>query len=406
MASRSLGVWLHGAHVAEISTTGPGQVICRYTREAQERWPGGVPLLSCSLPLASTRYRDAGLWFRGLLPEGRALQAMAGRARAPTYDTYSMLARFGRDVAGAVVVADEAPGPRPGAVEPYRADGLEEEVAGLEDRPLALHDDSELSLAGLQNKLLLVGLDGGWGRPIGGRPSTHILKAEDRRYPGLITMEAGCLRLARAVGLTAVDVTVETFADIDCLIVSRFDRRIVDGTVVRVHQEDACQALARDPEANGRRGTYEGSGGPTWAEVAGLLDRYAESPLEELARLAGAVAFTVAIGNADAHGRNIAFIHEPTGFIRLAPLYDTVPTVLWPKLPDRAAMRVNGRIGLAEVTVDDIVAEARAWRLDPKRAGAAAVSTLQGLLAAVEADDGLPEPLAAHVQGRCRQLLG
>jgi serine/threonine-protein kinase HipA len=362
--------------------------------------------LSCSLPLASSRYREAGLWFRGLLPEGKALQAMADRARVPTYDTYGMLARFGRDVAGAVAIAEEDPGPRPGGVEPYTADGLEEEVAGLEDRPLALYDDSELSLPGLQNKLLLVELDGGWGRPIGGRPSTHIVKAEDRRYPGLITMEAGCLRLARAVGLTAVDVTVETYANIDCLIVSRFDRRIVDGSAVRVHQEDACQALARDTEANERRGKYEASGGPTFAEVADLLDRYAETPLEELPRLVSAIAFTVAIGNADAHGKNIAFIHEPTGFIQLAPLYDTVPTVLWPKLPVRAAMRINGRIGLAEVTLDDIVAEARRWRLDSNKAEAAAASTLQGLLAAVEADDDLPEPLGAYVQGRCHQLLG
>jgi serine/threonine-protein kinase HipA len=406
VASRKLDVWLHGTRVAELTTRGPGQITCRYTKEAQERWQGGVPLLSCSLPLASTRYHDSGRWFRGLLPEGRALQAMAERARVPAYDTFGMLARFGRDVAGAVIIAEEDSGPRPGDVEAYTTDALEEEVAGLEDRPLALHDDSELSLPGLQNKLLLIELDGRWGRPIGGRPSTHILKAEDRRYPGLITMEAACLRLARAVGLTAVEVAVETFADIDCLIVSRFDRRIVDGTVVRVHQEDACQALGRDPESNHGRGKYEANGGPSLAEVADLLDRYAKTPLEELPRLISAVTFTVAIGNADAHGKNLAFLHDPTGFIQLAPLYDTVPTALWPKLPTRAAMRISGRVGLAEVTLEDIVAEARAWRLDSSQAETAAVSTLRGLLAAVEADAGLPEPLALHVVDRCYQLLG
>lgn len=101
-------------------------------------------------------------------------------------------------------------------------------MGGLEDRPLAIYDDSELSLAGLQHKLLLVATEDGWGRPVGGRPSTHILKLEDRRYPGMVTLEAACLRLARAIDLTTVDVSVERFSELDCLIVSRFDRA-VDG---------------------------------------------------------------------------------------------------------------------------------------------------------------------------------
>ncbi len=97
MVDRRLGVWLHGALVAEIISKGPGRITCRYTTEAQEEWPGGTPPPSCSLPVSSKRYRDAGAWFQGLLPEGRALQAMADRARVPTYYTFGMLARFGRD---------------------------------------------------------------------------------------------------------------------------------------------------------------------------------------------------------------------------------------------------------------------------------------------------------------------
>lgn len=405
MADRRLGVWLHGGLVAEITSKGPGKITCRYTTDAQEEWPGGTPLLSCCLPVSSKRHRDAGTWFRGLLPEGQALQAMADRARVPTYDTFGMLARFGRDVAGAAVIADHDPGPRPGDVEAYTAATLDDEVAGLEDRPLALHDDSELSLPGLQNKLLLVELAEGWGRPVGGRPSTHILKVEDRRYPGLVTAEAACLRLAKAVGLTSVDVVVERFAGIDCLIVSRFDRRTVDGRVERVHQEDACQALSRNPEAQQGRGKYEAHGGPSFAEIADLIDRYAQDPLAELSRLVSVVAFTVAIGNADAHGKNVAFLHDPPGSIRLAPLYDTVPTTLWPQLPGRGAMRVNGRTSLADVTFDDIVAEAARWRLDSARAEAAALDTLHILPSAVEGQSGVPDPLADRINDRCDRLL-
>lgn len=85
-----------------------------------------------------------------------------------------MLARFGRDVAGAAVVSEHEPAPRKGYVEAYDHPGLAAEVAGIGEHPLALHDDSELSLAGLQDKLLLVGTGTGWGR--------GLLEAADRSH--------------------------------------------------------------------------------------------------------------------------------------------------------------------------------------------------------------------------------
>src|SRR5581483_9097662 len=188
-------------------------------------------------------------------------------------DTYHLLARFGRDVAGALVIGD--PPKRRGHVEPYTPETLEAEVAELPGRPLGLHDDSELSVAGIQNKLLLVRLEnGGWGRPVHGHPSTHILKLDDARHPGLVDAEASCLRIARAIGLTTIDPELVTIGEQRCLIVERFDRVTVDGSVARIHQEDVCQALARDPEAARGRGKYERFGGPSLVEVAGLLESW------------------------------------------------------------------------------------------------------------------------------------
>src|SRR3954452_24623645 len=109
MAKRPpLGVWLYGRQVAELTSKQPGEVSCRYTEEALDNWPGSTPLLSCSLPL-ETRRLAAGHYFRGMLPEGQHLQAMATAAKVPTYDTFGMLERFGRDVAGAAVVAHSDP---------------------------------------------------------------------------------------------------------------------------------------------------------------------------------------------------------------------------------------------------------------------------------------------------------
>ena len=404
MAKREpLGVYLYGHRVANLTTTGrPGDISCAYTDEALTLWPGNTPLLSCSLPLAARRQRATN-YFKGMLPEGRHLQALASAAKIPTYDIYGMLARYGRDVAGAAVIAVDDPGPRPGEAIPYTLDELAEEVAGLEDRPLAIYDDSELSIPGLQHKLLLVRTDDCWARPAGGRPSTHILKVEDRRYPGLVSMEAACMRLARHVGLTDVDVELMTFDGTDCLVVSRFDRFTDDdGNVGRIHQEDSCQALNRDPEANQGQGKYEHAGGPRLSQLAEILDRHAANPVDELVRLAAAVVFNTVVGNADAHGKNMSFLHVSPGVVELAPLYDVVPTALWPRLPTRAAMSVNGQTQLAKIAIDELIAEATRWSLDVELAHRVVTETVSQMMAGL---DNLPDQLATLVEARASAFL-
>jgi serine/threonine-protein kinase HipA len=401
-----LHVWLYGTRVAVLTSTRPGEVICRYTADAVDRWDLNTAVLSCSLPLTRTARRDAGRYFRGLLPEGTALLALASAAGVPTFDTFGMLARFGRDVAGALVIADSEGEPRAGHAELYPRGALDAEVADLEENPLALHDDSELSLAGLQNKMLLVATPQGWARPVSGYPSTHILKVEDRRYPGLVSKEAAALHLARTLGLTTVTATVETFAGLPCIIVSRFDRAVGSpgeaGVVgsTRIHQEDSCQALGRDADAARGRGKYEGGGGPSFADVAELLTTFADDPRRELLRLLAVATFTVAIGNADAHGKNLALLHTSPGVVELAPLYDTVPTMLWPQLRADAAMTINGVTRLDRVTGDDLVEEAARWRLPATAARDVVSATIEQLVAAV-VDDAVLADLAELVKRRC-----
>lgn len=205
-----------------------------------------------------------------------------------------MCARYGRDTAGALVIAEEFPGARPGSAVLYADGQLAQELLELGDHPLGVHDDSELSIAGLQDKLLLVATEDGWARPVGGSPSTHILKVDDRRHRGLINAEAACLRLARELGITSVEVEETTLADQACLIVSRFDRRVdAHGIVTRTHQEDVGQALACDPVGPSGRGKYESGGGPTLRRVAGLLDSDATDPLGQLDLLVAIVTFTI-----------------------------------------------------------------------------------------------------------------
>ncbi len=400
-----LGVWLDGVRVAELRPRKPWDLRCHYSSEALDRWPGLSPVLSCSLPL-QRRALAAGVFASGLLPEGRHRQALSAELGVAVNDTHALLRRFGRDVAGALAIATEEPTRREQGIVPYTTSSLEEEVFELSERPLAIHDDSELSIAGLQDKLLLVEIgEGRWGRPIHGAPSTHILKADDPLRPGLVAAEAECLRLARELGLTTVDAQLLQIAERACLLVSRFDRTILpDGGVARVHQEDACQALARDPEASRGRGKYEDAGGPMLREIAALLDRYAADPTRELDRLLQVATFTVAIGNADAHGKNLALLHPTAETVALAPLYDTVPTALWPKLRTRAAMSVGGRRELAAITVEDLLAEAASWRLDRSAARATVLATSERLRSAAMSLDPA-SPVARLVAERTSALL-
>jgi serine/threonine-protein kinase HipA len=324
----------------------------------------------------------------------------------PSNDIYSLLRRFGRDVAGALVIATEEPSERTPEAIPYTHDLLEQEVIDLPDRPLAIHDDSELSIAGLQDKLLLVRMpDGGWGRPAYGYPSSHILKVDDPLRPGLVAAEAECLKLAARAGLTNVEVELDTIAERPCLVVSRFDRRIdADETVRRIHQEDLCQALARSPNAARGRGKYQDAGGPSLREAADLLDRYAAKPQDQLDRLLAATTFTVLIGNADAHGKNLALLHSTPETVELAPLYDTVPTVLWPKLRKRGAMSIAGRWDLGSITVESLLDEAGAWRHPRERARTVVIETAERLReAALELGTG--SELARYVIERSERLL-
>lgn len=405
-----LAVWLHGQEVATITrASADGRHIdLRYTKAALALAPRNTPLLSCSLPLRSRRL-DATHFLAGLLPEGEALRAMADLAEVATVDTFGLLARFGRDVAGAVVITEPGVDPtvRTAGLEPYGPGELAAAVTELPDRPLDLHDDSELSLPGLQDKLLLVATPGGWARPRGGHASTHILKLDDARHEGLVDAEAACLRLARAVGLTTVDVVVETIAGRRCLIVSRFDRTAGPHGPARVHQEDLCQAMGTDLRAQRGRGKYASAGGPDLEDAARLLDRHAADPLAQLEQLVRAVAFTVAIGNADAHGKNVAFVHPAPGEIELAPLYDTVPTVLWPSLRRDPAMPIGPRVcPIDAVTGADVVDAARLWHVDRDRAAATVADCAEAIAAAVPTvvDAAVPDGFAQAVADGCARL--
>lgn len=404
----SLVAWLHGAPVADVTASSQDgdRISLRYTDAAFEQWAMNAPVLSCSL-LLRTGKLDATAFVDGLLPEGDVRRVFAERQRLPAHDLYGLIHHYGRDVAGAVQFLE--PGDRPdtgsGDVEPLDTPQLEQLVADLDENPMAIADDSELSLAGLQYKMLLVALpDGSWGRPRHGRPSTHILKRDHPQHQGIVHAECEGLALARHAGLTTTPAHIERFGDYDCLVVERYDRIVEDGHVVaRVHQEDTCQALGLPSTT--KYETRHGGAGPEFAQIAGILDRHAAAPLRELDRLIEVATFTALLGNADAHGKNISLLLT-AGHVELAPLYGCVPTVLWPALNTDAAMTIGGLVSLTDISMRFIAAEARSWKHSESRARTAATRCAETLLDAVDEQVVDPEgQLASHVRDTAHKFL-
>jgi serine/threonine-protein kinase HipA len=151
--------------------------------------------------------------------------------------------------------------------------------------------------------------------------------------------EAFCMRVAGAAGNAAAVTELLEIDGIRCLYSERFDRaRDAAGAVVRLHQEDVCQALGLLPTQK-----YEADGGPSVAAVIALLRRQPSPRIAlDVNAFVRAVLTCFLLGNGDAHGKNFSLLYDPAAGIRLAPLYDVVSTAVYDDLTPRLAMAIGG----------------------------------------------------------------
>ena len=396
---RTSPVWLDGRRMGELSSSATSAVRFAYDDAVLDEFSLNVPVLSCSLP-TRTGAVDARAFFAGLLPEGEHRRALASRAGVLDIDVFALLAAYGQDVAGAVVIGDEVADRPHARADPYDDQGLIDEVGALatHERPLAVYDDSELSVAGVQNKMLLVmTADGHWARPVHGFPSTHILKIDDRMHRGLVVAEHTCLQIARAAGLPAASSELMQFGDVSAIAIERFDRVHAGPSSLprRIHQEDACQALGIDLEPSQGRAKYESGRELSLRAIAKLLAAWGDE--DQLSLLLDQLVFTIIVGDADAHGKNIALLHTRPGHIVLAPLYDTVPTALWPNLRTRAAMSVGAAVDISQIDGADIIREATSWGVPSSVASERVKETTHRLVAAAQTVELVDDPITARV---------
>jgi serine/threonine-protein kinase HipA len=200
-------------------------------------------------------------------------------------------------------------------------------VRDLAGNPLGVGADPDfrISIAGTQEKTALLYWKDGWHVPHGTTATTHILKPQIGRLANGIDLsnsvenEHLCLRLVGALGLPVAESEIVDFAQRRVLVVKRFDRLWTsDGRLLRLPQEDCCQALSVPPARK-----YESDGGPGIRDLAELLKGSDAPDLDRKILFKAQIVFWL-LGATDGHAKNFSIRLAPGGRFRLMPLYDVV----------------------------------------------------------------------------------
>lgn len=353
--------------------------------------------LAPGLSRASLRHVDGGTsrpvqwYFDNLLPEEKLRETVSKEAGLKGDDAFALLEYLGAESTGSLVLLP--PGhsaPDSGGLQALSDEALSQRIRDLPRVSLSQGAPKRMSVAGAQNKLLVVYRDGQLFEPVGTELSTHILKPDHTSddYPASVINEYVTMRLADKLGLPTPKV-FRRYVPQPVYIVERFDRHADDaGQTQRLHIIDACQLLNKSR-------LFKNSA----ATLSTLSDCIARCRNRASARLGlyRWLVFNLLVANDDNHLKNISFSVGPGG-IDLCPTYDLLSTgvyhtrafadhrATWPMVP--MMIPLPGASTFGEVSRGAVLAAAEALGLT-RRIGERELDRMA---------DGLPKALSALVQ--------
>ena len=326
-----LNVFLNGRLVGRLRRQTSGAIDFEYDG-MWLAWEHAFPV-SLSLPLREDRFVGDPVVavFDNLLPDNEQIRRrLAERVRAEGYDAYSLLAAVGRDCVGALqfLPDGDAPGPVGGlSGRPITDTEIADILRDLKRTPLGVDESEEfrISLAGAQEKTALLYWQDKWQVPHGTTATTHILKPEIGKLPNGIDLSQSienehlCMRLTASFGLPTAHTEIREFSGKRALAIERFDRLWTrDNRLLRLPQEDCCQALSVPPPRK-----YEPDGGPGIHEIIELLKGSDQPEADQRFFLKSQIVFWL-LGATDGHAKNFSIFLLPGGRFRLTPLYDVM----------------------------------------------------------------------------------
>lgn len=294
------------------------------------------PAVAWTLPLRDEPYLTPGgavpAFFAGLMPEGARLQAVIAAVKTSSDDELSLLLAIGDDAIGDVTVVPTGERPR----NPADTASSVKDPATVSFRDLFSRSVDpgaralDRAIPGVQDKL---------SGAVISFPVLHqgpsILKLTPDRYPRLVENEAFFLRMAADCGFRVPRFRVVHDRDgASGLLVERFDRKVENGQVVRLAQEDACQLAGKWPADKYRL---------SMREVVETVTSVVSAPRVAALELVLLTAFSYLIVNGDMHAKNISVRWLPDEeAVELTPAYDLVTTHPYP-VDDHLALPVDGR---------------------------------------------------------------
>jgi serine/threonine-protein kinase HipA len=352
----------------------------RYGDRYLER-PGAVALDPFQLPLAKTVYEFTQLKgipgaLRDASPDawGRRVIEHRLHSSAASLHEVDYLLHGPQDGAGYLSFGLSAQPPAPKRLY-NRTQQLSELIAA------AQAIEAGMPVAAQVLEQLDPGTSMGGARPKATIEDAHSLwlgkfPSKDDRF-NMQRVEFATLDLARRCGLNVAQARLQAVADVDVLMLQRFDRQYVDDGAgkgyLRFGLVSGLTVLDCDD-------SYVDRARWSYPLLADNLRRWSDKPLADCAELFKRMVFNAAVTNNDDHPRNHALLHRPKGW-RLSPAYDLVPTPVQSLERRDLALTVGqhgrtasiynllsqaGRFGLsdeeARKEIDTIVAVVRQWR--------------------------------------------
>lgn len=307
----------------------------------------GAPL-SLALPICNRTYHQQALlpFLFGLLPDSeQQRKAIARDFGIIPNNPVTMLDCIGFDCQGGVQFCREERVDdvvaRSGEYRPLTDHEIALRLKAIrsDDEATWVGEEESWSLGGNQGKFALGLRDGAWCSCIGSAPTTYIFKNGVVGFKLQALNEFVCMKTAERAGVATAHVDYRFFEDEPSLVVERYDRALDDaGIVIRLHQEDLCQALGYMPFQK-----YTADGGPAAREILSLLESTDDDGFNMLS-FTHMLFFNYLIGGTDAHAKNYSLLIGQNGDAMLARMYDVASGFAYDRLRrhGRLAMVIGG----------------------------------------------------------------
>lgn len=319
--------------------------------EYSEKWlnkPNSLPL-SKKLPLQTKPFHSdvVKVFFCNLLPEEELRKHLSKKYGISEDNYFGLLEKIGGECAGALsILPKHSSFSQNSSYEELPNKQLNNMIDNRVDTPFIMgYNNTRMSLAGAQDKLPVFFQNKKVYMPLGWNPSSHILKPPSTRWKSTVINELFCMTLAKKVGLNVPDVNVYDTGKHFCYLIERYDRKMEQGHLKRIHQEDFCQVLGLMPSQK-----YQKDGG--YVSLKKCFDFIKENssyPQNDVTALIKWVVYNLIIGNCDAHAKNLSMLIHENGYYQLAPFYDILSTAVYSKLSKELAMKIGNEYSLNNI---------------------------------------------------------